>query len=99
MKWIKPLSILLGLEAAFFMFAARADEAEPHFPAAEVARSIVRGEESVEKEEEEEFLRAPVSWDPYAMPEASRSWLLLGVPEQVLEKLQKNEDQNGNVLF
>lgn len=68
-------------------------------PAAMIAQSIAESEESMEAEEVENFLTAKVTWDPEAMPEAKRSWILLNVPEDILEKMGRNEDQNGDPLL
>ncbi len=72
------------------------------FPAREILEAVQNNEILERKAARMNFLGAladGISWEPWAEPEMSRSWIYLEVPPKVLEGIQANIDQNGNKLF
>jgi hypothetical protein len=106
-----PTILAQGLLAAMvvgFSFggtSARAEESESFLPAADIAKAINASElthDDTQEEsysDEEDLPPVDLMWEPWAMPEAVRSWILFNVPPAALEKLERNEDQHGDPLF
>lgn len=107
---IIPTILAKGLLAAmivgfsFWGIPARAED-ESFLPAADIAKAINASELAQEEtheesySDEEDLPPVDLMWEPWAMPEAVRSWILFNVPPAALEKLQRNEDQHGDPLF
>lgn len=92
---IAALVLCTGAVSFFGIRAVRADREEPRvLPAANIALAIDDSEPDPELP-----VGQGIAWDAWAEPEAGWSWVLLNLPEETLEKLEKNLDQDDRPLF
>lgn len=70
------------------------------FPAVEIVRSINDAEDAAEQQNDPLVIVGEgIEWDPSSMPEATRSWMMLDIPEPTWEQLELNKDQDGQPLL
>lgn len=96
--------LALGLGFLAVVFFALASQAQSLLPVRQIISSIYDYESRIADEqlaaEEKQYGPVnPYAWEPDAFPEAMRSWLLYDVPADVLDEIEQNKDENGEVLL